>query len=125
MWVGRWRKGKLGLEADVRLQGMEIGTVQICQDFNIWLLMQWLAENYPEQFETWRRHHAAAGNVINIKVSEFTRTYASQSGGDDHVVTAYRDRWTCTCPAYGFGKECWAMKAAKAEYIEEIRGNAG
>jgi hypothetical protein len=128
MYLGAWRRGPVGLEADAWQGGVKQETYRICRTAEIPMLLKFLAEEFPDEVSQWLRVRQSALNLNKepLAVLEKSWEFPSQSGGDNHIVTYRGGRWSCSCPAYGWGKTCWATKEAQRILeAENAKGQTG
>lgn len=122
---GAWRKGPTGFEAGVTVGG-EREIINVAHgDEEIWMLIGYLQQEWPQLFRKWLDAHPEIHPVlkqhlppatITVQWAERVWKFKSRTRpGRKHTVTRMRGRYTCDCEAAMYGNICWAMKRAHEE----------
>jgi hypothetical protein len=108
-YTGAWKRGDTGLEAE-----LGDGTINIAHgEDEIWQLLTFLNHEWPSVCKRWLKAHSDTKGTITVPWAEKVYRLPSRSRGPDHIVTVKGDRYSCTCEASMWGKECWAVQQVK------------
>jgi hypothetical protein len=125
VWLGAWKKNEQGsFLSTIHQHGLLLDDALICREDLMYELISFVANNWPDVFAKWQKNHFYEGGPdskaakTSIKVPWIDETYPpipSRSGGEPHVVTRQGERFSCTCTAGSFNRECWAVAQIKRE----------